>query len=1015
MSRKLNFKPNFPTLLIFSLAFFLFLLLNVNLSFAETIYPYWIDENLNVWTKVNLTANGQITLYITKESGYSPNGDDVFIFYDDFSTSTKWSLYQCSITNGIMSCSEDGCDVSAETTKQIPMYDVRIISKIKISSSFTSPSNENPGFDVGFDSTSGSDTDVPVSGNWYLLTFGNYKYSDVGWRIWKHTGTTYSNIYSADNTKESSLDIFHTIEYKIFSSGQIDYYLDDDLLDSYTISTSDLLTDDGGYLAVREFTGEIDYIYVANIVNPEPSVTIYDRGIYYEVVIQEQSGNDLTDYQIKLDGSQLGISSTSESLKISNTPPIENLPPIIEISSPQNETYYTTNLQLKFKVTDDNSTTFWVKAWIEDNLIYENQSYENNTEITLNLQSYITEAKTYYVKVWANDTDSSNPQTSEETVYFTVKDYEIEAINFEEIVYETSDQTYTETIRVNWDLISNISANLYWNSTNKGLANYNSNSTHIILSKTITIPLIQQNNTQVSFYFKNSITYTNGTSIEVDSDSNNQNITYAYWISDITSDKQNYIEFEDATIKVYVKDKVGRADLTANITFIYNSTYSLTYELITYQTLEDTKIFNHTFDTLEAFSNQETRTFYANLTVCYGGSCRVMNSQEKQLNVYQIILTNCSASSLSQTEALTLILKDEETDDNLNGTIEFTTKVWKTGEITREYAWKFENVYNQSICIYPSWASYKIDAMVQYYSANYPDRTYYIYTEISNQTSSVSLYLLPENLASTVIVYVVDENGNKVENAIVKIQRYYVGDNSYKTVAQVKTDFEGKGVTFLRVNEIYYRFIIEKDFVVLRETQPTIIVCTQSSCPPYPITLSVSESKPAEYFQYLGKVAYSCQFNEETNVLRCTVDDTSQLMQKAHLLVEKRGALKFEKLCDNYCESSACTLTCNLGNTTNNLYRYRLEAIFPKTTQILEQNILDFTTGIIAWGTTGLLIAFMTTGTLFFVGIYNPVSAMVFAFLGIIIGYLLGWIPVSLGSIIGLGLAIGILIYKMRT
>jgi hypothetical protein len=304
--------------------------------------------------------------------------------------------------------------------------------------------------------------------------------------------------------------------------------------------------------------------------------------------------------------------------------------------------------------------------------------------------------------------------------------------------------------------------------------------------------------------------------------------------------------------------------------------------------------------------------------------------------------------------------------------------------------------------------------MIQYYKTGYKDRTYYIYTKINNSTTGANLYLLDENLGNVIIVYVRDENGNKVQNAIVKIQRYYVGSNSYKTVAQVKTDYEGKGVTFLRVNEIYYRFIIEKNFVVLRETEPTIITCTAGGCPPYPVTLSISEQMPAKYFLYLGKVAYSCQLNEETNILKCTVDDTSQLMQKARLLVEQKGALKFDTLCDNICESSACTLTCDLGNRTNKLYRYLLFAYFSEPPVVLEQKILDYLTGIIFWGSQGLLMGFILVSTLFFVGIWNPVVAMIFAFLGIIVGYVLGMIPVSAFSLVGLGLAIGILIYKMR-
>jgi len=689
---------------------------------------------------------------------------------------------------------------------------------------------------------------------------------------------------------------------------------------------------------------------------------------------------------------------------------LPNQPPTITIYSPQNQTYfYSNNFIFNFSASDDRSTTFWVKAYLDDNLIYENTSYKNDTLVVLKLN--LTQVKSYNLTVWANDTQGA---TSSLMIIFTIKDFEISSVEYEQYPYETKDYNYSITFRYNPDLVSNITSRLNYNNQYLVDANITfKNSTHIKNTATFTLPLIQQNNTQVSFKFVNVIYYTNNDFKTVESNIYNQNITFAYWIDSISSDRNDYIEFEDATINVYVKDKVGRASLSATITFIYNSTYNVSRDLLTYSTYSDLKIFNYTFDTLESFADNETRSYFANLTVSFQGNSRVMNSPVQQLKVYRIILTNCS---IYTTKALTFYVKDEETDKPIqNATIEATFEVWKTGEIKRNYAWKFDliNTDNQSICIYPSWAEYSINAMLQYYKSGYMDRTYYIYTKINNKTSSVNLYLLDVTLGSVIIVYVTDENGNRVQGAVVKIQRYYVGYNSYKTVAQVKTDYEGKGVTFLRVNEIYYRFIIEKNFVVVRETEPTIITCTAGGCPPYPVTLSISEQKPAKYFRYIGKIAYACQINEETNILKCTVDDTSQLMQKARLLVEQKGALKFDTLCDNICESSACTLICDLGNRTNNIYRYILSAYIPEQI-ILDQNILDYKQALISWGAEGLLITFLLTSTLFFVGIWNPVVSMVFALLGIIAGYLLGFTPVSTSSLIGLALAVGILIYKLR-
>jgi hypothetical protein len=812
-----------------------------------------------------------------------------------------------------------------------------------------------------------------ASDNIYLYYF--YMSTYKKWSLEKRVGGTTTSIATLSFNPDNN---FHTVRIDI-NSTHARAYIDNTLFANWfthsTTKATAYLTALGNNVEYKIHNW--DWIYVVKMSDPEPTYSI-----------------------------------GAEEL------PSINQPPQIIIFSPANVTYwFANNFNFTFKVTDDNSTTFWVKAFLDNVLQYENTSYQNDTVVTF--LKNLTLPKRYNFTVWANDTQGA---TTSLTVIFTIKDFEIQQIIFNQFAYETSDQNYSIIFRVNFDLVQNITTELWWQYYGSNIESWNvvfqnmqtKNETHLNNSAGFILPLIRTNSTIITFRFRNIINYINETLTENFSSDSNQTIIFAYWIDSIASDRNDYIEFEDAIIKLYVKDKIGRATVSARLTFVYNSTHNVSQDISSYTANQDLKIFNYTFDTLESFSDNETRNYFANLTISFQGKYRIMNSLIQQLKVYRIILTNCS---IYPTKALTFFVKDEETDNSLaNATVEATFDVWKTGEIKRNYAWRFylENRDNQSVCIYPDWAEYTIDSMIQYYKTGYQDRTYFIHANISNSTTGTNLYLLDVNLGSIIIVYVRDENGNKVQNAIVKIQRYYVGSNSYKTVAQVRTDYEGKGVTFLRVNEIYYRFIIERNFVVLRETQPTIITCTSGGCPPYTVTLSISEQMPAKYFQYLGKIAYSCQLNEETNVLKCTVDDTSQLMQKARLLVEQKGALKFDTLCDNICESSACTLTCDLGNRTNKLYRYQLFAYFSEPPIVLEQKVLDYLTGIIFWGSQGLLIGFILVSTLFFVGIWNPVVAMIFAFLGIIVGYVLGMIPVSVFSLVGLGLAIGILIYKMR-
>jgi hypothetical protein len=106
-----------------------------------------------------------------------------------------------------------------------------------------------------------------------------------------------------------------------------------------------------------------------------------------------------------------------------NVAPV-NTAPIITIFKPTNTTYYIqNNFDLIFKAIDNENSTFVLKAWLDGNLIYDNSSYANNSNVTI-LQNFLTE-QTHNFTVFANDTDSFTPQTDTDTIIFTVIDYNI--------------------------------------------------------------------------------------------------------------------------------------------------------------------------------------------------------------------------------------------------------------------------------------------------------------------------------------------------------------------------------------------------------------------------------------------------------------------------------------------------------------------------------------------------------------------------------------------------------------
>lgn len=392
-------------------------------------------------------------------------------------------------------------------------------------------------------------------------------------------------------------------------------------------------------------------------------------------------------------------------------------------------------------------------------------------------------------------------------------------------------------------------------------------------------------------------------------------------------------------------------------------------------------------------------------------------------NVYiqlELNMTNCT--EISSNRFITFIIQDEDTLLNTTGNLEITFEIWDQSTWTRNFSFSLDGNYTYSFCIEPNYTTYTIDAFMQYYNTtDYSTRSYYLYMPLTvTSPETVYLYMLPLSESYTTIFFIRDENDNPVSDYIVKTQRYYTGEGLYRTIAQCKSDNpDGKCVTFLRTLDIYYRHIVEKDNAVVIQTTPTVIACkpfeTITSCPPYPIVISISTRAAATYFKTVGKIAHYCSVNEATNILSCTIADTSGLMSQSQFIVQKKGALTFTTLCNSTDASSGTTYTCDMGNRTNNIYTHQLLSYFSTPPSIIDTGLWDYSTALIVWGSTGLILSFLIVGTLFFSGIYNPVVSMGLGFIGIVIGVVLGMLPVTMSSLIGLGLVLGIVVWKVKS
>jgi len=256
-------------------------------SDGSTLLDFWRETDFNqiqtvYWVKVpSIPANStkDIYIYYDEELTTVPdasNGDNTFLFWDDFSTPDKWSLYTgASIHDGIFDATLGSSDYCPETTVgTIPNKGVAVEASVKV----VSRTGPNAGWDVGIPSNTAGDNDGAVSGNWYLIAFESAGY----YRIWEHTGTSYTKIREISYSFPTG--VFKRISARISQNAKIEFYVDETLIDSFTDSTP--IPSGQGYLAWREGDVEIDWVAVRKYVDPEPSVEVEYEGqatiyIYY--------------------------------------------------------------------------------------------------------------------------------------------------------------------------------------------------------------------------------------------------------------------------------------------------------------------------------------------------------------------------------------------------------------------------------------------------------------------------------------------------------------------------------------------------------------------------------------------------------------------------------------------------------------------------------------------------------------------------------------------------------------
>ena len=326
------------------------------------------------------------------------------------------------------------------------------------------------------------------------------------------------------------------------------------------------------------------------------------------------------------------------------------------------------------------------------------------------------------------------------------------------------------------------------------------------------------------------------------------------------------------------------------------------------------------------------------------------------------------------------------------------------------YNFTFTGDNNYSLCITPTYESMFTYAQLQYYNKTttvYQDRSYFLVNaSLSNTSTQLNLYL--SNNTSQIFFNIIDEFANPYIDAVVKAQRYYLAEDTYRTVAMGRTDDNGDTFMYLMPNTIWYRFIVEKDGEVIKTFTPMLLTSTDVSLP-------IATIEASNLFEYWNTIGYSCSYSNTTEFLTCIVSDTSGKLTLSTLLVYDTTAGTETLICNETSVSTSTTLYCELPDVTNKQYTYNLYGNFCCSTETIysmTNGVLDFFDGV-GLGTMGMFATFLIVLVLAGIGIFNPAISIALTVIGLIAMATLGFLDTTTTAIAGITVVGVIIISKL--
>lgn len=298
---------------------------------------------------------------------------------------------------------------------------------------------------------------------------------------------------------------------------------------------------------------------------------------------------------------------------------------------------------------------------------------------------------------------------------------------------------------------------------------------------------------------------------------------------------------------------------------------------------------------------------------------------------------------------------------------------------------------------------------IEYDSSLYDLRRYYL-TITDTTTGNIPLYLLKVANSTEISYLITDENGVALENATLSVQRRYINNSvtTFKTVSMSRSDINGQGSLFLHKYTAIYRFVIQYGGATILITSPTEIEQNNivlRGTVEESVTESIYKVAGIDWISGYDDYAFNLQWNDNQNI----IDEVCFTLYK----LRGTGKTTINSSCSS---ASVDSITFTIANTSTG--DYLAVGIVDTNTNFSEyvvasvskklDNIKD-TIGLQGVFFTAVMVVVAGTSAIFSVS-----AAVLLTIVGLAIGGIAGWLSIGYGTIIGIVVLGGFLLYSFR-